>query len=69
MNDEQRAVFANIFDEIDLNRDGWIDMKEFKGKLCSMATKDQLKQLLQVPLNSCEIHPPILRIASLTLYS
>ncbi|XP_046843324.1 uncharacterized protein LOC124437392 isoform X2 [Xenia sp. Carnegie-2017] len=48
VNDEQRAVFANIFDEIDLNRDGWIDMKEFKGKLCSMATKDQLKQLLQV---------------------
>ncbi|XP_028391714.1 uncharacterized protein LOC114516439 [Dendronephthya gigantea] len=48
INDKQRQAFASIFNEMDKNKDGKIDIEELKQNLFPLATKSNLKHLLKV---------------------
>ena len=48
INDKQREAFASIFYEMDKNKDGKIDIEELKQNLFPLASKSNLKHLLQV---------------------
>ena len=51
MNEKQRKTFANIFNDIDKNKDSKVDMQELKQQLFPLVSKKQLKNLLQVRAN------------------
>ena len=48
INEKQRLAFTSIFDEMDKNKDGKIDINELKENLFPLASKNNLKHLLQV---------------------
>ena len=48
INEKQRVAFGSIFNEMDRNQDGRIDIDELKQNLFALASKDNLKHLLQV---------------------
>ncbi len=48
INEKQRVAFGSIFNEMDKNQDGRIDIDELKQNLFALASKDNLKHLLQV---------------------
>ena len=48
VNEKQRLAFSSIFNEMDKNQDGRIDIDELKQNLFPLASKENLKHLLQV---------------------
>jgi Ca2+-binding EF-hand superfamily protein len=48
INEKQRVAFSSIFNEMDKNQDGRIDIDELKQNIFALASKDNLKHLLQV---------------------
>ncbi|CAB3983074.1 Calcium-dependent kinase 26 [Paramuricea clavata] len=48
VNEKQRLAFSSIFNEMDKNQDGRIDINELKQNLFPLASKNNLKHLLQV---------------------